>query len=156
MRVIPDPQFGQIQISLYFQATFHRIGPLGKKNFWTPPSIFHPARPLGQAESWYWCICLSVCVCLYICPSRRSLILKVPFGYIGPLDTFWTLCTFRYILNTFNLSVLLDTLNLCVSFEYSGTGKPSPSMSREGQSSWKLCVFKMKYNNINIDILLNT
>ena len=31
---------------------------------------FHSARPLGKAESWYWCVCLSVCVsvCVSVCP----------------------------------------------------------------------------------------
>ena len=32
---------------------------------------FHSARPLGQAESWYWCECVSVCVS--VCPSRYLL-----------------------------------------------------------------------------------
>ena len=30
---------------------------------------FHSARPLGQAESWYWFVCPSVCMC--VCLSVR-------------------------------------------------------------------------------------
>ena len=36
---------------------------------------FHSAKPLGQAESWYWCVCVSVClfVCLFVPPSSLDL-----------------------------------------------------------------------------------
>ena len=50
---------------------------------------FHSARPLGQAESWYWCVCLSVC----LSPPQKP----------GPLGTLWITWTFRYHLNTLDL-----------------------------------------------------
>ena len=32
---------------------------------------FHSARPLGQAKSWFWCVCLCDCMflCLFVCLS---------------------------------------------------------------------------------------
>ena len=39
---------------------------------WTrSKTIFHSARPLGLAKSWYWCVC--VIVCLFVCPPPSSL-----------------------------------------------------------------------------------
>ena len=49
---------------------------------------FHSARPLGHAQSWYWCVCLSVC--LYVCPPPAE---AWTFGYL--LDTL----DFRYLLD---------------------------------------------------------
>ena len=30
--------------------------------------LFHLTRPLRQAKSWYWCVCLSVCMCVRLSP----------------------------------------------------------------------------------------
>ena len=49
-----------------------------------------------------------------------TLDLYVPFEYRGPLGTFWTLGTFRYILDTLDLEVTLNSLDLLVLFGYLG------------------------------------
>ena len=81
-------------------------------------------RPGPQARPSHcidMCVCVCVCLhaCLCVCPPKDwtfrylldTLDLKVPFGYLRPLGTFWIPCTFKY---------LLDTLNLQVPFGYFG------------------------------------
>ena len=43
---------------------------VGKIHLSQPP--FHLARPLGQAESRYWCVYMSVCLSVYVCACLSS------------------------------------------------------------------------------------
>ena len=62
------------QTKIFLKFTFYNISttviwisrPVPKVTF-ERFSLSPQARPLGQAESWYWCVCLSVCLFVCVC-----------------------------------------------------------------------------------------
>ena len=57
----------------HFQSGYTSIFQKSLSNF---EIFFHSAQPLGQAESWYWCVCLYVClfvcVCVFVGPPTHN------------------------------------------------------------------------------------